>query len=453
MAQDIKARILVADDQEDLGEALRFLFKAEGWRTELAQSPESALDLAARTDFDLVLADLNYSRDTTSGEEGLQLLARLQQLDPQLPVVVMTAWANVDLAVEAMRRGARDFVQKPWDNARVLTIARNQIALRRALRQGDRLAAAERARQGSGPSLVGPSPAMRPVLELIQRVGPSDATVLVTGENGTGKGVVAEALHAASPRALGPFVPVNMGGLSETLFDSELFGHVKGAFTDARADRVGRFEMAEGGTLFLDEIANLPLPQQAKLLRVLETRSFERLGSSRTQQADVRLVAATNADLRAEVAAGRFRQDLLFRLNTIEIHIPPLRERLDDVEPLARHALDRLRQRYRKPVTGFDPAAVAAMRSHAWPGNVRELFHAVERGILMADGALIRAADLGLYTVREAAKPLEEMSIEEVERFLIRQTLARCDGNAMKAAEQLGLSRSAFYRRLEKYGL
>lgn len=453
MSSDFKARILVADDQSDLGEALRFLFKAEGWKTELVQSPQAALDVLARSEFDLVFADLNYSRDTTSGTEGLELLGRILQLDPTLPVVVMTAWASVDVAVEAMRRGARDFIQKPWDNARVLAVARNQIALRRALRQGDRLAAAERARQGTGPAIVATSPAMRPVLDMIQRVGPSDATVLITGENGTGKGVVAEALHAAGPRSAGPFVSVNMGGLSETLFESELFGHVKGAFTDARADRVGRFEMAEGGTLFLDEIANVPLPQQAKLLRVLETRSFERLGSSRTQQADVRLVAATNADLRAEVAAGRFRQDLLFRLNTIEIRLPALRERVEDIEPLASHFLERLRGRYRKNITGFEPAAIAAMRAHAWPGNVRELSHAIERGVLMSDGPLIRAADLGLFTVKDATRRLEDMSLDEVERFLIRQTLARCDGNAMKAAEQLGLSRSAFYRRIEKYGL
>jgi DNA-binding NtrC family response regulator len=453
MSSDFKARILVADDQSDLGEALRFLFKAEGWKTELVQSPQAALDVLARSEFDLVFADLNYSRDTTSGTEGLELLGRILQLDPTLPVVVMTAWASVDVAVEAMRRGARDFIQKPWDNARVLAVARNQIALRRALRQGDRLAAAERARQGTGPAIVATSPAMRPVLDMIQRVGPSDATVLITGENGTGKGVVAEALHAAGPRSAGPFVSVNMGGLSETLFESELFGHVKGAFTDARADRVGRFEMAEGGTLFLDEIANVPLPQQAKLLRVLETRSFERLGSSRTQQADVRLVAATNADLRSEVAAGRFRQDLLFRLNTIEIRLPALRERVEDIEPLALHFLERLRGRYRKNITGFDPAAIAAMRAHAWPGNVRELSHAIERGVLMSDGPLIRAADLGLFTVKDATRRLEDMSLDEVERFLIRQTLARCEGNAMKAAEQLGLSRSAFYRRIEKYGL
>jgi DNA-binding NtrC family response regulator len=453
MSSDFKARILVADDQSDLGEALRFLFKAEGWKTELVQSPQAALDVLARSEFDLVFADLNYSRDTTSGTEGLELLGRILQLDPTLPVVVMTAWASVDVAVEAMRRGARDFIQKPWDNARVLAVARNQIALRRALRQGDRLAAAERARQGTGPAIVATSPAMRPVLDMIQRVGPSDATVLITGENGTGKGVVAEALHAAGPRSAGPFVSVNMGGLSETLFESELFGHVKGAFTDARADRVGRFEMAEGGTLFLDEIANVPLPQQAKLLRVLETRSFERLGSSRTQQADVRLVAATNADLRAEVAAGRFRQDLLFRLNTIEIRLPALRERVEDIEPLALHFLERLRGRYRKNITGFDPAAIAAMRAHAWPGNVRELSHAIERGVLMSDGPLIRAADLGLFTVKDATRRLEDMSLDEVERFLIQQTLAHCEGNAMKAAEQLGLSRSAFYRRIEKYGL
>lgn len=453
MSSDLKARILVADDQPDLGEALRFLFKAEGWKTELVQSPQAALDVLARSEFDLVFADLNYSRDTTGGTEGLELLGRILQLDPTLPVVVMTAWASVDVAVEAMRRGARDFIQKPWDNARVLAVARNQIALRRALRQGDRLAAAERARQGGGPAIVATSPAMRPVLDMIARVGPSDATVLINGENGTGKGVVAEALHAAGPRSAGPFVSVNMGGLSETLFESELFGHVKGAFTDARADRVGRFEMAEGGTLFLDEIANVPLSQQAKLLRVLETRSFERLGSSRTQQADVRLVAATNADLRAEVAAGRFRQDLLFRLNTIEIRLPALRERVEDIEPLALHFLERLRGRYRKNITGFEPAAITAMRAHPWPGNVRELSHAIERGVLMSDGPLIRAADLGLFTAREATRRLEDMSLDEVERFLIRQTLARCDGNAMKAAEQLGLSRSAFYRRIEKYGL
>lgn len=446
-------RILLADDQPDVGEALRLLFKAEGWRTEVVSSPQAALDAIARSEFDLLIADLNYTRDTTSGQEGLDLLSRVPTLDPSLPVVVMTAWATVDVAVEAMRRGARDFIQKPWDNARVLSIVRNQIALRRALRDGERLAAASSAQQGAGPVLIARSAAMRPVLDLIERVGPSDATVLVTGENGTGKGLVAAALHASGPRASRPFIPVNMGGLNETLFESELFGHIRGAFTDAKADRVGRFEMAEGGTLFLDEIANVPASQQAKLLRVLESRTYERVGSSRTQQADVRLVVATNSHLTAEVAAGRFRQDLLFRLNTIEIHLPPLRERQEDLEPLAFFFLQQQRSRYRKEITGFEPAALTALHAHGWPGNVREFSHAIERAVLLSNGPLVRATDLGLGAPREAAPRLEDMNLEEVERFLIRQTLARCGGNAMKAAEALGLSRSAFYRRLEKYGL
>lgn len=448
-----KPRVLIADDQPDVAEALRFLFKGEGWHSEMVHSPRATIEAVTSTEFDLVIADLNYQRDTTSGQEGLELLARLQQIDGSLPVVVMTAWATVDLAVEAMRCGARDFITKPWDNTRVLSIVRTQLALRQALRQGDRLAAAQQLQRGTLPAVVAESAAMRRVTELVAKVGPSDATVLITGENGTGKGLIATALHAASPRATRPFISVNLGGLSESLFESELFGHVKGAFTDAKTDRVGRFEMAEGGTLFLDEIANVPLNQQAKLLRVLETRAYERVGSSRTAQADVRLIAATNADLRGEVATGRFRQDLLFRLNVIEIALPPLRERREDLAPLAAVFLDQLRTRYRKNISGFEPAALMALRNHDWPGNVRELSHAVERGVLLANGPWIRAADLGLLAGRDAAPRLEDMSLDEVERYLIRQTLARCDGNAMKAAEQLGLSRSAFYRRLEKYGL
>ena len=453
MAATPSPRILVADDQRDVAEALRLLFKAEGWRVEMVESPQAALDAIRRDEFDLLVADLNYTRDTTSGREGLDLLVQVPAVDPNLPIVVMTAWATVDIAVEAMRRGARDFIQKPWDNARVLAVARNQIALRRALLDGERLAAANVAQRGTGPVLVARSPAMTPVLQLVERVGPSDATVLITGENGTGKGVIAAALHNLGPRASRPFIAVNMGGLNDSLFESELFGHVKGAFTDAKADRVGRFEMAEGGTLFLDEIANVPLSRQAKLLRVLESRSFERVGSSRTQLADVRLVVATNADLHAEVAAGRFRQDLLFRLNTIEIHLPPLRERLEDIEPLAHFFLEQQGARYRKSIAGFEAGALAILKAHRWPGNVRELSHVIERAVLLANGPTIRAADLGLAANRDAAPRLEDMSLDDVERFLIRQTLARCEGNAMKAAEQLGLSRSAFYRRLEKYGL
>ena len=451
---DAAPRVLIADDQADVLEALRLLLKGEGYRTETVTAPAKVLAALEEGEFDVLLMDLNYARDTTSGEEGLDLLARIQALDSALPVVVMTAWANVELAVEAMRRGARDFIQKPWDNARLGAIIRNQIELARALRKGQRLEAEnELLRAGGGTTLIAESAAMRPVLELINRVGPSDANVLITGENGTGKGVVARAMHAVSSRANKPLVVVNMGGLSEGVFESELFGHVKGAFTDARIDRVGRFELADGGTLFLDEIANIRPNQQAKLLRVLETGEFERVGSSKTRRANVRLLSATNADVRAEVAAGRFRQDLLFRLNTVEIHLPPLRERREDISPLAEHFLRQHAQRYRKMAAGLEPAAIQILQEHAWPGNVRELDHAVERAVLMAQGNTVKAGDLGLRTSGEGSPRLEEMGLEDVERFLIRKTLARFDGNAMKAAESLGLSRSAFYRRLEKYGL
>ena len=449
------SRVLIADDQRDVLEALRLLLKAEGFESETVSSPAGALAAASARDFDAVLIDLNYARDTTSGQEGLDLLGKLQEIDASLPVVVMTAWSSVDLAVEAMRRGARDFVQKPWDNARLLATLRTQIALGKALREGERLAAENRIlRHEPDSSLIAESAAMRPVLELIARVGPSAANVLIVGENGTGKGVVARALHAASPRANRPLVTLNAGGISEGVFESELFGHVKGAFTDARADRVGRFELADGGTLFLDEIANVPPSQQGKLLRVLETGEFERLGSSRTRRVDVRILSATNADLRAEVAAGRFRQDLLFRLNTIEIRVPPLRERREDVPLLAQQFLRSHSRRYRKDVAGFEPAALQALLDHPWPGNVRELDHAVERAALMATGNRVRPADLGLRPEGDGGgPPLEAMSLEEVEGVLIRKALGRYGGNVSRAAEALGLSRSALYRRMEKYGL
>ncbi|MGE5413070.1 MAG: sigma-54-dependent transcriptional regulator, partial [Syntrophomonadaceae bacterium] len=426
--------------------------KSEGLESETASSPAGALAALERRDFDAVLIDLNYARDTTSGAEGLDLLARIRDLDPHLPVLVMTAWGTVDLAVEAMRRGARDFVQKPWDNARLLTTLRTQIALGRALRQGERLEAENRLlRHESEPAMIAASPAMRPVLDVIARVGPSDANVLITGENGSGKAVVARALHAASPRAARAFVTLNAGGISEGVFESELFGHVKGAFTDARADRVGRFELAHGGTLFLDEIGNVPASQQGKLLRVLETGEFERVGSSRTIRADVRILSATNADLRAEVTSGRFRQDLLFRLNTIEIAVPPLRERREDIPALGQHFLSIHARRYRKPIAGFEPAALDALLAHSWPGNVRELDHAVERAVLMATGDRIRVADLALRRGGDGAR-LEDLSLEEVEALLVRKAMERYGGNVSHAARALGISRSALYRRLEKHG-
>ncbi len=416
-------RLLVADDQPDVVEALRLLLKTEGYEIETAASPRAVVEAVQAREFDLVLMDLNYARDTTSGAEGLDLLTRLRDIDPTLPVVVMTAWASLDLAVEVMRRGARDFVAKPWDNSRLLAIVRTQVELGSALRRGERLEQENRLLRGDGgtaaagrPTIIAEAPSMRPVLEMIERVGPSDA-------------------------------------VSEGVFESELFGHVKGAFTDARADRVGRFELADGGTLFLDEIANVPLGLQSKLLRVVETGEFERVGSSRTRRVDVRILSATNADLGQEVASGRFRQDLLFRLNTIEIRVPPLRDRRPDIPPLAHHFLRQHAQRYRKRVTGFEPAALEALLAHPWPGNVRELDHAVERAVLMTQSDKIRAADLGLRPAAEDSRRLDDMSLEDVEAFLIKKALSRFDGNVSRAAEALGLSRSALYRRLQRYGL
>jgi DNA-binding NtrC family response regulator len=447
-------RALIADDQPDVLEALRLLLKSEGFQTETVNSPSRILSALEARDFDILLMDLNYTRDTTSGEEGLELLTRIQQTDATLPVVVMTAWGSVDLAVEAMRRGARDFVQKPWENARLLSIIRTQVELGSALRRGQRLEAEnELLRREGQPKLIAESAAMQPVLQVISRVGPSDANVLITGENGTGKGVVAQVLQSISRRASKALVTVNVGGLSEGVFESELFGHIKGAFTDAKADRVGRFELADSGTLFLDEIANIPLPQQAKLLRVLETGEFERVGSSKTRRVNVRIISATNADLQAEVGAGKFRQDLLFRLNTVEIHLPPLRHRREDVALIANHFLRQHSERYRKHVTGFDPHAMQGLMAHPWPGNVRELDHAIERGVLMAQGPIVKVADLGLQSGSESSAKLDDMSLEEVECFLIKKTLARFEGNVSRAAEALGLSRSALYRRLEKFGL
>ncbi len=448
-------RVLVADDQRDVLEALRMLLKSEGFEARCATSPAEVLENIKTSEFDVLLMDLNYARDTTSGQEGLELLDRVRQLDSDLPVVVMTAWGSVEVAVEAMRKGARDFVEKPWDNNRLLAILRTQMALRRALRRGRILEAENEVLRGDGTvRLIAASQAMAPVLELIERVGPSDANILITGENGTGKGVVARALHAASGRSGHPMVSVNAGALSEGVFESELFGHVRGAFTDAKQDRVGRFEMADGGILFLDEIANVPMAQQAKLLRVLETGDFERLGSSRTRQVDVRVFSATNADLEKAVAEGQFRQDLLYRLNTIEIRLPPLRERGEDIGLLAELFLGRHAQHYRRPGCPFSDDARRALLGHDWPGNVRELDHAVERAVLMCRGDEIAAADLGLAGKGDGALPsLADLTLEEVEQLLIEKALKRSHGNVKQAAEALGLSRSALYRRLERYGL
>jgi len=447
-------RVLAADDQQHILEAIELLLKPQGYKVDAVRSPELAREALASATYDAVLIDLNYTRDTTSGQEGLDLLTEIVSLDSTLPVIVMTAWGNVGLAVEAMRRGARDFIQKPWENERLLTILRTQVELHRALQHAERLAAENRLLNAQGrPEFIASAPAMAPVLETITRIAPSDANVLVTGEHGTGKEVVARTIHALSLRASRPLIAVNTGGLAEGVFESEVFGHVKGAFTDARTDRIGRFELADGGTIFLDEIGNVPMRQQAKLLRVIESGEIERVGSSRGKKVDVRIIAATNANLQTAAQNGEFREDLLFRLNTVEINLPALRERREDIPVLAMHFLSTYASRYRRQVQGFDPAALQMLLQYGWPGNVRELEHTMERAVLMCRAEQIQPADLGITMQRPGSQNLEELSLESVESILIRKALQRFQGNVSQAAEALGLSRGALYRRMEKYGL
>ena len=456
-----RLRIAIADDSADVLVALRLLLKPAGFTVAEARSPGELLALVRREEYDVALIDLNYTRDTTSGGEGLDLLVELTRLDSLLPVIVMTAWGSIEVAVEAVRRGARDFVQKPWENASLVTILRTQAELCRALRANQRLQTRNELLESPlAANVIAQSAAMRPVLELIQRVGPSMANVLITGEHGTGKEVVARALHAISPRAARPMICVNAGSIPEALFESELFGHVRGAFTGAAADRPGRFELADQGTLLLDEIGNLPLAQQAKLLRAVESGEFERLGSPRVRQADVRLISATNSDLAAAVAAGAFREDLLFRLNTVHIHLPPLRERGDDILLLAHHFLEQHAVKYGRALPVFDASAVEALHAHRWPGNVRELQHVLERAVLLCRGDAIVAADLGLEAPSRLANHapgatagVATLNLEQNERELIRRALESSAGNVVEAARLLGLSRSGLYRRLQRYGL
>jgi len=456
MSDTSPVRVLVADDQVDILDAFKLLLSDEGYDVTAARSPGEALERLEASEFDLAILDLNYTRDTTSGQEGFDLMERIRTVDPTLPVLVVTAWSSVAGAVEAMRRGARDYIEKPWDDERLLVTVRTQIDLRRALRKGQRLQEANaRLQRGATPVFIGDSPAIRDVRQTIERIAPSDAAVLLTGEHGTGKEVAATWLHALSERRSRPLVTMNAGGLAEGIAESELFGHVKGAFTDARFDRIGCFELADEGTLFLDEIANMPVRLQAKLLRVLQTGELQRVGSSRLRFVNVRVLSATNAELPAEIAAGRFREDLLYRLNTVVIHLAPLRDRPEDVGPLAAHFLAHYAARYRKPLAGFEPGATAALAAHRWPGNVRELAHSVERAVLMADATAtsISGRHLGLQSARGAESSAEAMSLEDAERVFIEKVLARHGGDVRLAALQLGMSRSALYRRLQQYGV
>jgi DNA-binding NtrC family response regulator len=445
-------RILVADDQPDVVEALRLLLKGAGFTVVPASSPAQVEATVAKEELDVALLDMNYARDTTSGQEGIDLVARVRAADPRLPIVVMTAWGSIGGAVEAMKRGARDYVEKPWQNERLLTTLRLQVELRTASRQAERLEAQSSREQARGlPALVAVSKAMDQVKRLIERVAVSDANVLITGEHGTGKDVVARLIHAASPRAPRAFVPVNAGALADGVFESELFGHVKGAFTDAVADRLGCFELANGGTLFLDEIGTMPGSQQAKLLRVLQSGEFQPVGSSRVRTADVRVLSATNLDVSGAQAESSFRQDLLYRLNTVEVHLPALRDRGEDIAALAAHFLGAKAVKYGKAIAGIAPEAMAALVAHPWPGNVRELEHVVERAVVLADGTSLGTADLNLRPAAVSSS-IERMTLSDAEAHLIRRALDRT-GSAQAAAEALGLSRSALYRRLHVLGI
>ena len=447
-------KILIADDDPDILVSGRFLFRNEGWKVSEARSPKDALAAIEGAEFDVALVDMNYARNTTTGREGLDLVAEIRRADPDLPVVVMTAWGTIDLAISAIKCGASDFVQKPWDNVRIVQQMKTHGAACRTLRRSRLLEEENKLlREQSAPGdFVCASAAMRRVMDVVEQVAPSKANLLLLGENGTGKSVLAKIVHEKSALREGPFISVNVGGLPEGLFESEMFGHVKGAFTDAKTDRVGRFELAKGGTLFLDEIGNITLGQQARLLRLLETGEFEKVGSSRTLKADVRIICATNSNLRAAVQAGNFREDLFFRLNTVTLELPPLRDRREDLLELAARFAASHAKKYGKKVRGLDAEAEKAVLAHSWPGNIRELSHVLERAVLMCRGEIVGRHDLAIDEDRSGPASLDSMSIEEVEQILMKKALDRNEGNVSRAAEQLGMSRATFYRRLREQG-
>ena len=443
-----KPVILVADDDADVRQALSMLLRDCGCEVATAASPAEALSWLRQKRPDLVLLDMNYQRDTTSGAEGLALLRQINTMDSTLPVVVLTGWATVELAVQAMQMGAKDFLEKPWENARVRSLLNTHLALAEAR---SRISSQEQSACPANPQDDDPvfrSHAMREVLELAKRVAQSEVPVLLTGESGTGKGLIARWIHRRSLRRGGPFISVNLGGLAETLFESELFGHVKGAFTDARTDRVGRIEGARGGTLFLDEIANVTPAQQARLLHVLEDGVYERVGEAVSRPTDARIVVATNADIRQLIGEGRFRHDLFFRLNAVEICVPPLRARRDDVPLLARHFLARLSDPEGRSFS-LSASADRALEAYDWPGNVRELAHVMQRAALLAKGERIEVADLRLLG-GPSTEGLENLTLEQAERYVVRRAIESCGGDVAAAAAKLGVSRSALYRRLEK---
>ncbi len=455
-------KVLLADDDRNVLSALKLQLKISGFQSASASRPKEVLLALKESDFDLVLMDLNYQQDTTSGSEGLQLISDIRALDSSIPIVAMTGWGTIDIAVDAMRRGANDFIEKPCDNNRLNNILNNLLALRQSQLRTQRLESenALLRDESSTDGWVCKSKAMQSVMKIVENVAETDINILIRGENGTGKSQLAKLIHAQSARSKYSFIAVNMGAISEAIFESELFGHVKGSFTDAKSNRIGRFELADSGTLFMDEIANIPISQQQKLLRVLENGEFEKLGSSKSQHANVRLISATNAELDHLVELKQFRQDLYFRVNSIEIILPPLRDRQEDIEILARQFLEKHSIKYQREISDISSEAMESLRHYSWPGNVREMDHLIERAVLMSTDTQIQASDLLLK--QEPSELLEpggsnidwtEFTLEQAEKKLIELVLRKHNGNAKEAATSLGYSRSAFYRRLEKFGL
>jgi len=452
-------KILIVDDDEDILQAARLLLKKHVARVDTEKNSKAIPSLMKNEDYDVILLDMNFAKGATSGKEGFIWLSKILEIDPSVVIVLITAFGDVEMAVRAVKEGATDFVLKPWQNEKLIATISAAIHLRESRVEADHLRS--RQKQLSADldqpfhDFIGQSPAMEEVFLTIQKVAGTDANVLILGDNGTGKELIARELHRQSLRSDEVFISVDMGAVSETLFESELFGHVKGAFTDAKEDRAGRFEIASGGTLFLDEMCNLPLTLQAKLLTVLENRKVIRLGSNKPIPIDVRLICATNMPIHEMIAENKFRQDLLYRVNTVEIRMPPLKNRPEDIPLLVGHFLEVYCKKYNKPLKKVNPATLKRVEKYPWPGNVRELQHAIERAVIMSDSTVLQPSDFFFPSVesKEDSLIFEDYNLEEIEKLIIRKALSKHGGNISHAAKELGLSRTSLYRRFKKYGL
>ena len=453
-------KVLIVDDNEDLLKAARLFLKRHFLQVDIEKNPESLPNLVTNEQYDVILLDMNFEKDVSSGHEGFIWMDRVLEIDPSAVIVMITAYGDAEIAVRAIKEGATDFVLKPWENEKLLATVSSAMRLRESRMEAQDLK--YRQKQMSADidynfqDIIGHSPAMMKVFDTVEMVAKTDANVLILGENGTGKELIARAIHRASNRVQEVFINVDLGAITPTLFESELFGHMKGSFTDAREDRPGRFEIASGGTLFLDEIGNLSLPLQAKLLTVIQNREVTRVGSSKSKAIDIRLICATNMKLHEMVGKNEFRQDLMYRINTIEINIPPLRERLDDIPPIAEHYLKHYVRKYNKPIRSLSTALLKRMQKYHWPGNVRELQHAMERAVILCKGQVLESEDFffNMHADRESENiSFEDLNIEDMEKILVRKALKKHNGNITQAANELGLTRSSLYRRMEKYDL